>query len=89
MSLSSTVNKVIYSGNKLMAHGAYWLYCAMWGALIAPMVYLFMARGAILGNEAAIVLPELNEHIDDRADDRFTVGNIHCIVTKSNASTSE
>lgn len=46
LGLGFFAHKVIYSGNKLMAHGAYWLYCAMWGALIAPMVYLFMARGA-------------------------------------------
>ena len=39
-------HKVIYSGSKVMAHGAYWLYCAMWGALISPMVFLFFAKGA-------------------------------------------
>jgi len=39
-------HKVIYNGSSLMAHGAYWLYCAMWGALISPMVFLFFAKGA-------------------------------------------
>jgi len=29
----------------VMAHGAYWLYCAMWGALIAPMVFMFVSKG--------------------------------------------
>ncbi len=36
-------HKVIYSGSSVMAHGAYWLYCAMWGALISPMVFAFFA----------------------------------------------
>ena len=39
-------HKVIYSGSSVMAHGAYWLYCAMWGALISPMIFLFFAKGA-------------------------------------------
>ena len=39
-------HKVIYSGSSVLAHGAYWLYCAMWGALISPMVYVFFAKGA-------------------------------------------
>ena len=49
-------HKVIYSGSSVMAHGAYWLYCAMWGALIAPMVYLFFAKGAghLVGKAFAI-----------------------------------
>ncbi len=38
-------HKVIYSGSSVMAHGAYWLYCAMWGALISPMVFVFFAKG--------------------------------------------
>ena len=38
--------RLIYSGSAVVAHGAYWLYCAMWGALIAPMVYAFFSRGA-------------------------------------------
>jgi len=37
--------KVIYSGNTVVAHGAYWLYCAMWGALISPMVFAFFGTG--------------------------------------------
>ena len=38
-------HKVIYSGSTVMAHGAYWLYCAMWGALISPMIFIFFAKG--------------------------------------------
>ena len=29
-----------------MAHGAYWLYCALWGAMISPMIFAFVSRGA-------------------------------------------
>ena len=28
-----------------MAQGAYWLYCALWGALIAPMISLYVSQG--------------------------------------------
>jgi hypothetical protein len=38
-------HKVIYSGSSVLAHGAYWLYCAMWGALISPMLFSFFAAG--------------------------------------------
>ena len=38
-------HKVIYSGSSILAHGAYWLYCAMWGALISPMLLAFFASG--------------------------------------------
>lgn len=46
LGLGMFAHKVIYSGNQMLAHGAYWLYCAMWGALISPMVFLFFAKGA-------------------------------------------
>ena len=39
-------HKIIYSGSQALAHGAYWLYCALWGALISPMIYSFIAKGA-------------------------------------------
>src|SRR4249920_3626619 len=38
--------RVIFSGSAVLAHGAYWLYCAMWGALISPMIYVFFAKNA-------------------------------------------
>ena len=38
--------KLFYSGSSAMAHGAYWLYCALWGAMMAPMVGHFMSHGA-------------------------------------------
>ncbi len=46
LGLGFFAHKIIMSGSTVMAHGAYWLYCAMWGALISPMVFLFFAKGA-------------------------------------------
>ncbi|PCI84635.1 MAG: hypothetical protein COB24_14265 [Hyphomicrobiales bacterium] len=34
--------KLIFSGNPVLAHGAYWLYAALWGAMISPMVASFL-----------------------------------------------
>jgi len=39
--------RLFYSGSAVVAHGAYWLYCALWGALIAPMVFIFVSKGLI------------------------------------------
>jgi len=33
--------RIMFSGSTGVAHGAYWLYAALWGALIAPMVYIY------------------------------------------------
>ncbi|MEZ5896510.1 MAG: Bax inhibitor-1/YccA family protein [Parvularculaceae bacterium] len=38
--------KVIFSGSKTAAHALYWVYAAMWGLLIAPMLFAFNAAGA-------------------------------------------
>lgn len=45
LGLGFFAHKIIYSGNRVLAHGAYWLYCAMWGLAIAPLVYVFFAKG--------------------------------------------
>ena len=45
MGLGFFAHKLFYSGSSVVAHGAYWLYCAMWGAMIAPMVGHFMSHG--------------------------------------------
>ena len=45
LGLGFFAHKLFYSGSVALAHGAYWTYCALWGALIAPMVSMFMARG--------------------------------------------
>lgn len=37
--------KLFYSKSAVLAHGAFWLYAALWGAMISPMVYVFMSKG--------------------------------------------
>lgn len=37
--------RLIMGGSAVVAHGAYWLYCALWGALIAPMISLYVSTG--------------------------------------------
>lgn len=37
--------RLFFSGSSVVAHGAYWLYCALWGALMAPMISLFVSQG--------------------------------------------
>jgi FtsH-binding integral membrane protein len=37
--------RLFFSGSEAVAHGAYWLYCVLWGVLIAPMIALFMSHG--------------------------------------------
>jgi uncharacterized protein len=46
LGLGFFAQKIFYSGSVLVAHGAYWLYAAMWGALISPMLYAFFTNGA-------------------------------------------
>lgn len=36
--------KLIFSGNPILAHGAYWLYAALWGAMISPMVAYYLGQ---------------------------------------------
>jgi hypothetical protein len=38
--------RIIYNGSKVAAHGMFWLYAALWGLLIAPMLYAFRMEGA-------------------------------------------
>lgn len=38
--------RVIFSGSKTAAHGLFWIYAAIWGVMIAPMLYAFNAAGA-------------------------------------------
>jgi len=33
--------RLMFSGNAIVAQGAFWLYAALWGALIAPMFYIY------------------------------------------------
>ena len=56
LGLGFFANKLFYSGSAVVAHGAFWLYCAMWGAMIAPMIFAFMSRGhtGLVGQAFAI-----------------------------------
>lgn len=38
--------RVIFSGSKIAAHAMFWIYAALWGVLIAPMLYFFQQAGA-------------------------------------------
>ena len=38
--------RVIFSGSKAMAHGMFWLYAGLWGALISTFIAAFVAMGA-------------------------------------------
>lgn len=38
--------RIIFSGSKTMAHGMFWLYAAIWGLMIAPMLAAFQMAGA-------------------------------------------
>jgi FtsH-binding integral membrane protein len=39
--------RVILRGSAFMAHGAYWLYAGMWGALLAPMFYMYTGESIV------------------------------------------
>lgn len=45
LGLGFFANRLFYSGSAVVAHGAFWLYCALWGAMIAPMIHVFVAKG--------------------------------------------
>lgn len=38
--------KVIFSGSKMAAHAMFWAYAALWGVMIAPMLFMFQQAGA-------------------------------------------
>ena len=40
--------RVIFSGSKIAAHAVFWVYAALWGLLIAPMLYSFQQTGAAM-----------------------------------------
>ncbi|WOI53066.1 Bax inhibitor-1/YccA family protein [Parvularcula sp. LCG005] len=37
--------KMIFNGSPAMAHGVYWVYVALWGVLIGPMVAAYVGAG--------------------------------------------
>lgn len=38
--------RVIMGGSKIAAHGMFWAYAALWGMMIAPMLFIFQQQGA-------------------------------------------
>ena len=38
--------KVMMNGSKVAAHGMFWAYAALWGVMIAPMLYITQQAGA-------------------------------------------
>lgn len=40
--------KIIFSGSKAAAHAMFWTYAALWGLMIAPMLYAFTQAGAAI-----------------------------------------
>lgn len=38
--------RIIFSGSKVAAHAMFWVYAALWGAMIAPMLFFFQQAGA-------------------------------------------
>ncbi len=47
--------KLIFSGNKVMAHAAYWAYAGMWGLLISPAIALYMAKDPSIIVQALLI----------------------------------
>ena len=39
--------RIMFSGSAAVAHGVFWLYAAMWGALMAPMFYLYTGESIV------------------------------------------
>ena len=39
-------HKLIFTGNTLLAHAAFWTYAGLWGLWIAPTIMAFLAAGA-------------------------------------------
>ena len=39
--------KIMFGGSPAMAQGAFWLYAAMWSALMAPMFYMYTGESIV------------------------------------------
>lgn len=46
LGLGMMAPRVIMNGSKVAAHGMFWAYAALWGVMIAPMLYMFQQAGA-------------------------------------------
>ncbi len=40
--------RIIMNGSKIAAHAMFWVYAALWGAMIAPMLFYFQQAGAAI-----------------------------------------
>jgi uncharacterized protein len=47
--------RMIFSGNPVMAHGAFWGYCALWGLGIAPMVGVYLSMAPSIVYQAFLI----------------------------------
>jgi uncharacterized protein len=47
--------RLVFSANSLVAHGAYWAYCALWGLMIAPMVGHYLAVDSAMVVKAFLI----------------------------------
>lgn len=48
-------NRLVLTGSTPLAHITYWLYCGLWGLMIAPMVMVFLQKQpALVGQAFAI-----------------------------------
>ena len=55
--------RLFFSGSEAVAHGAYWLYCALWGALMAPMISLFVSHGiALFQYDGSVIAMFIGKH---------------------------
>ena len=40
--------RVMMNGSKAAAHAMFWIYAALWGVMIAPMLFMFQQQGAAI-----------------------------------------
>jgi uncharacterized protein len=55
LGLGFFASRLVYSGNAMVAHGAYWAYCALWGLMIAPMVGHYLAVDSAMVFKAFLI----------------------------------
>jgi hypothetical protein len=55
LGLGFFAGKLIFSGNTMLAHAAYWGYAALWGLMIAPMVGSYLAIRPDMVSQAFLI----------------------------------
>lgn len=48
-------HKLIFSGSRVKAHIAFWAYAGLWGLLISPAIYLYMAKDPSIVVQALLI----------------------------------